>query len=88
MNSSPSCTDEPDDSFVCYSRRHRPVHDCHVELGKQLAKVIQPKLACEDPVTSLDVSTYGLFNFFQFQLQCLVKLMSSFIASYLKIFNL
>ncbi|ETN86295.1 glucose-6-phosphate isomerase [Necator americanus] len=34
-----------------------------VELGKQLAKVIQPELAASGPVTSHDVSTNGLINF-------------------------
>nr|CDJ95735.1 Phosphoglucose isomerase (PGI) domain containing protein [Haemonchus contortus] len=34
-----------------------------VELGKQLAKVIQPELASKGTVTSHDVSTNGLINF-------------------------
>jgi glucose-6-phosphate isomerase len=34
-----------------------------VELGKQLAKVIQPELAGSDPVSSHDASTNGLINF-------------------------
>jgi glucose-6-phosphate isomerase len=36
-----------------------------VELGKQLAKVIQPELAQEGLVTSHDGSTNGLINFFK-----------------------
>ncbi|XP_052816806.1 glucose-6-phosphate isomerase-like [Mya arenaria] len=36
-----------------------------VELGKQLAKVIQPELRGSDPVTSHDSSTNGLINFFK-----------------------
>jgi glucose-6-phosphate isomerase len=34
-----------------------------VELGKQLAKVIQPELKGKDPVSSHDGSTNGLINF-------------------------
>uniref|UniRef100_A0A4W3JAH3 Glucose-6-phosphate isomerase n=1 Tax=Callorhinchus milii TaxID=7868 RepID=A0A4W3JAH3_CALMI len=34
-----------------------------VELGKQLAKAIEPELATADPVTSHDSSTNGLINF-------------------------
>lgn len=34
-----------------------------VELGKQLAKKIEPELASSDPVTSHDASTNGLINF-------------------------
>ncbi|XP_078400917.1 glucose-6-phosphate isomerase b [Cetorhinus maximus] len=34
-----------------------------VELGKQLAKAIEPELATSDPVTSHDSSTNGLINF-------------------------
>ncbi|XP_071958146.1 glucose-6-phosphate isomerase-like [Antedon mediterranea] len=34
-----------------------------VELGKQLAKIIQPELKGTDPVTSHDASTNGLINF-------------------------
>ena len=34
-----------------------------VELGKQLAKVIQPELASAGEVTSHDASTNGLINF-------------------------
>lgn len=34
-----------------------------VELGKQLAKAIEPELANADPVTSHDSSTNGLINF-------------------------
>lgn len=34
-----------------------------VELGKQLAKKIEPELASDDPVTSHDASTNGLINF-------------------------
>lgn len=34
-----------------------------VELGKQLAKAIEPELANEKPVTSHDASTNGLINF-------------------------
>lgn len=36
-----------------------------VELGKQLAKVIQPELAQAGPVTSHDASTNGLINFYK-----------------------
>lgn len=36
-----------------------------VELGKQLAKAIEPELATPDPVTSHDCSTNGLINFFK-----------------------
>ncbi|KAI8334619.1 glucose-6-phosphate isomerase [Chlamydoabsidia padenii] len=36
-----------------------------VELGKQLAKVIQPELAQSGPVTSHDASTNGLINFYK-----------------------
>lgn len=36
---------------------------CRVELGKQLAKVIQPELSTPDPVTAHDASTNGLINF-------------------------
>ena len=38
---------------ICYS----------VELGKQLAKVIQPELAAPGSVSSHDCSTNGLMNF-------------------------
>ncbi|XP_002732561.1 glucose-6-phosphate isomerase-like [Saccoglossus kowalevskii] len=34
-----------------------------VELGKQLAKVIQPEISTADPVSSHDCSTNGLINF-------------------------
>jgi glucose-6-phosphate isomerase len=34
-----------------------------MELGKQLAKVIQPELRDPKPVTSHDSSTNGLINF-------------------------
>ena len=34
-----------------------------VELGKQLAKAIQPELAGEDEITSHDSSTNGLISF-------------------------
>ena len=34
-----------------------------VELGKQLAKVIQPELAGTKPVSKHDSSTIGLINF-------------------------
>ena len=34
-----------------------------VELGKQLAKIIQPELRSADPVTSHDSSTNGLIGF-------------------------
>lgn len=34
-----------------------------VELGKQLAKAIEPELATADKVTSHDSSTNGLINF-------------------------
>jgi glucose-6-phosphate isomerase len=34
-----------------------------VELGKQLAKVIQPELESDEPVTSHDASTNGLINY-------------------------
>lgn len=34
-----------------------------VELGKQLAKAIEPELADSKPVTSHDGSTNGLINF-------------------------
>jgi hypothetical protein len=36
---------------------------CSVELGKQLAKVIQPELESSGIVTSHDSSTNGLLNF-------------------------
>ncbi|XP_071116569.1 glucose-6-phosphate isomerase-like [Haliotis cracherodii] len=36
-----------------------------VELGKQLAKVIQPELSGPDPVSTHDSSTNGLINFFK-----------------------
>jgi len=36
-----------------------------VELGKQLAKVIQPELLDSNPVTSHDSSTNGLINYFK-----------------------
>ncbi|ORZ21510.1 glucose-6-phosphate isomerase [Absidia repens] len=36
-----------------------------VELGKQLAKVIQPELAQPGPVSSHDASTNGLINFYK-----------------------
>ena len=34
-----------------------------VELGKQLAKAIQPELKNNDPVSSHDCSTNGLINY-------------------------
>lgn len=34
-----------------------------VELGKQLAKAIEPELAHKDVITSHDASTNGLINF-------------------------
>lgn len=34
-----------------------------VELGKQLAKAIEPELANKDQITSHDGSTNGLINF-------------------------
>lgn len=34
-----------------------------VELGKQLAKAIEPELATADTITSHDASTNGLINF-------------------------
>ena len=34
-----------------------------VELGKQLAKVIQPELTTTEPATSHDSSTNGLINY-------------------------
>ena len=34
-----------------------------VELGKQLAKIIQPELRGPDPLASHDSSTNGLVNF-------------------------
>ena len=36
---------------------------CRVELGKQLAKAIQPELEKPGTVTSHDSSTNGLINF-------------------------
>lgn len=36
---------------------------CRVELGKQLAKKIEPELESDAPVTSHDSSTNGLINF-------------------------
>ena len=36
---------------------------CSVELGKQLAKVIQPELAAPGSVSTHDCSTNGLMNF-------------------------
>lgn len=36
-----------------------------VELGKTLAKVIQPELASNEPVTSHDASTNGLINYYK-----------------------
>lgn len=36
-----------------------------VELGKQLAKVIEPELASSAPVTSHDASTNGLINYYK-----------------------
>lgn len=36
---------------------------CRVELGKQLAKKIEPELDGSSPVTSHDSSTNGLINF-------------------------
>jgi len=36
-----------------------------VELGKQLAKVIEPELKGPEPVTSHDASTNGLINYFK-----------------------
>lgn len=38
---------------------------CHfsVELGKQLAKAIEPELQDKNPVSSHDASTNGLINF-------------------------
>ena len=38
-----------------------------VELGKQLAKKIEPELSAEGPVTSHDSSTNGLINYFKRQ---------------------
>lgn len=34
-----------------------------VELGKQLAKIIQPELSSSDPATTHDASTNGLINY-------------------------
>ena len=34
-----------------------------VELGKQLAKIIQPELSSSKPATSHDCSTNGLINY-------------------------
>lgn len=34
-----------------------------VELGKQLAKAIEPELANKDPINTHDASTNGLINF-------------------------
>lgn len=34
-----------------------------VELGKQLAKIIQPELSATTPATSHDASTNGLINY-------------------------
>ena len=42
---------------------HGPAVCCSVELGKQLAKVIQPELAAPGSVSSHDCSTNGLMNF-------------------------
>lgn len=42
---------------------HKSCVFCRVELGKQLAKVIQPELAAAGEVTSHDGSTNGLINF-------------------------
>jgi glucose-6-phosphate isomerase len=36
-----------------------------VELGKQLAVRIQPELKGDEPVTSHDVSTNGLINYYK-----------------------
>ena len=36
---------------------------CRVELGKQLAKIIQPELQGTDPVKGHDASTNGLINY-------------------------
>lgn len=36
---------------------------CSVELGKQLAKAIEPELQDKNPVSSHDASTNGLINF-------------------------
>lgn len=36
---------------------------CRVELGKQLAKAIEPELKNNEPVCSHDPSTNGLINF-------------------------
>jgi len=36
-----------------------------VELGKQLAKVVEPELQSDAPVTSHDASTNGLINFYK-----------------------
>lgn len=38
-------------------------HEHRVELGKQLAKVIQPELSGTDVVSSHDSSTNGLINY-------------------------
>ena len=39
------------------------VSSCRVELGKQLAKIIQPELRGTDPVKGHDASTNGLINY-------------------------
>lgn len=57
----PMCTSANDyyranDEFDCW-------RNCSVELGKQLAKVIQPELHSDQPITSHDSSTNGLINF-------------------------
>lgn len=36
---------------------------CRVELGKQLAKIIQPELSAAGPATAHDASTNGLINY-------------------------
>lgn len=36
---------------------------CSVELGKELAKAIEPELSTDDPVSSHDSSTNNLINF-------------------------
>jgi glucose-6-phosphate isomerase len=41
-----------------------------VELGKQLAKKIEPELAAPGPVSSHDSSTNGLINHYKSRLQC------------------
>ncbi len=37
--------------------------NCSVELGKQLAKAIEPEMSDKNPVSSHDASTNGLINF-------------------------